>query len=53
MKKTTRFAYNAYLTQLANIYSVPVDELSTKFAVEPSVAQKLEDTIQQLSLIHI
>lgn len=57
MKKTTRFAYNAYLTQLANIYSVPVDELSTKFAVEPSVAQKLEDTIQQsaafLTLINV
>ncbi|MCH9300382.1 phage major capsid protein, P2 family [Pantoea allii] len=57
MKKTTRFAYNAYLTQLAHIYSVPVAELSTKFAVEPSVAQKLEDTIQQsaafLTLINV
>lgn len=33
--------------QLAKHNGVPVDELSSKFNVEPSVAQTLEDTIQQ------
>ncbi|MDE1190138.1 MAG: phage major capsid protein, P2 family [Pantoea sp.] len=47
MKKNTRFAFNAYLTQLAKLNGVPVEELSSKFSVEPSVAQTLEDTIQQ------
>lgn len=47
MKKNTRFAFNAYLTQLAKLNGVPVEELSSKFNVEPSVAQTLEDTIQQ------
>lgn len=47
MKKNTRFAFNAYLMQLAKINGVPVDELSSKFTVEPSVAQTLEDEIQQ------
>ncbi len=57
MKKNTRFAFNAYLTQLAKLNGVPVEELSSKFNVEPSVAQTLEDTIQQsaafLTLINV
>lgn len=57
MKKKTRFAFNAYLQQLARINGVEVEELSSKFTVEPSVQQTLEDQIQQsaafLTLINI
>ncbi|UVC28829.1 phage major capsid protein, P2 family [Pantoea sp. SOD02] len=57
MKKNTRFAFNAYLMQLAKLNGVPVEELSSKFNVEPSVAQTLEDTIQQsaafLTLVNV
>ncbi|MFP5752706.1 P2 family phage major capsid protein [Salmonella sp. 741265096_HSA] len=57
MKKKTRFAFNAYLQQLARRNSVEVEELSSKFTVEPSVQQTLEDQIQQsaafLTLINI
>ncbi len=37
MKKNTRFAFNAYLQQLARLNGVAVEELSSKFTVEPSV----------------
>ncbi|MXF75072.1 hypothetical protein GRW79_22390 [Escherichia coli] len=50
MKKNTRFAFNAYLQQLARLNGVAVEELSSKFTVEPSVQQTLEDQIQQASL---
>ena len=57
MKKNTRFAFNAYLTQLARLNGVEVTDLSSKFSVEPSVAQTLEDQIQQstafLTLINV
>ncbi|EKS8512273.1 phage major capsid protein, P2 family [Salmonella enterica subsp. enterica serovar Uganda] len=57
MKKNTKFAFNAYLQQLARLNSVEVEELSSKFTVEPSVQQTLEDEIQQsaafLTLINI
>lgn len=57
MKKKTRFAFNAYLQQLARLNGVEVEELSSKFTVEPSVQQTLEDHIQQsaafLMLINI
>ncbi|KAA6046657.1 phage major capsid protein, P2 family [Pantoea sp. Bo_7] len=57
MKKNTRFAFNAYLTQLARLNGVEINELSSKFSVEPSVAQTLEDQIQQstafLTLINV
>ncbi|EPE45180.1 phage major capsid protein, P2 family [Salmonella enterica] len=57
MKKKTRFAFNAYLQQLARLNGVDVEELSSKFTVEPSVQQTLEDHIQQsaafLTLINI
>lgn len=45
MKKKTRFAFNAYLQQLARLNSVEVEELSSKFTVEPSVQQTLESVI--------
>ncbi|ENM2868139.1 phage major capsid protein, P2 family [Citrobacter koseri] len=57
MKQKTKFAFNAYLMQLARLNNVPVEELSSKFTVEPSVQQTLEDQIQQsaafLTLINI
>ncbi|GAB7259984.1 phage major capsid protein, P2 family [Dickeya ananatis] len=57
MKKDTRFKYNAYLTQLAALNNVPVEDVGTKFTVEPSVSQTLEDKIQEssafLTLINI
>lgn len=49
MKKTTRFKFNAFLTQLAKINDVAVPDISAKFTVEPSVAQKLENKIQESS----
>lgn len=53
----TRFAFNAYLQQLARLNGVAVEELSSKFTVEPSVQQTLEDQIQQsaafLTLINV
>ena len=36
MKKNTRFAFNAYLQQLARLNGVAVEELSSKFTVEPN-----------------
>ncbi|WP_225374647.1 P2 family phage major capsid protein [Escherichia coli] len=57
MKKNTRFAFNAYLQQLARLNGVAVEELSSKFTMEPSVQQTLEDQIQQsaafLTLINV
>lgn len=57
MKKNTRFAFNGYLTQLARIYNVEVNELHGKFSVEPAKAQTLEDQIQKsaafLTLINV
>ncbi|HAU5493933.1 phage major capsid protein, P2 family [Cronobacter sakazakii] len=57
MKKKTRFAFNAYLQQLARLNQVEVEELSSKFTVEPTVQQTLEDQIQQsaafLTLINV
>ncbi|EEH3380855.1 phage major capsid protein, P2 family [Salmonella enterica] len=57
MKQKTKFAFNAYLMQLARLNNVPVEELSSKFTVDPSVQQTLEDQIQQsaafLTLINI
>lgn len=48
MRNETKFKFNAYLSTLAELNGVPV-ELSSKFAVEPSVAQTLEDKIQESS----
>ncbi|MFA7907715.1 phage major capsid protein, P2 family [Enterobacter cloacae] len=57
MKQKTRFAFNAYLQQLARLNGVAVTELASKFTVVPSVSQTLEDEIQQsaafLTLINV
>lgn len=57
MKQKTRFAFNAYLSQLARLNGVEVTDLSSKFSVEPSVVQTLEDQIQEsaafLTLVNV
>lgn len=57
MKNTTRKLYNGYLTQIAELNGVEVQDLSSKFPVEPSVEQKLEAKIQEsagfLKLINV
>ncbi|HDU8675131.1 TPA: phage major capsid protein, P2 family [Morganella morganii subsp. morganii] len=47
MKKETRFKFNDYLMRLSALYEVPVEELTSKFEITPSVAQTLEDNVQQ------
>lgn len=43
MKKTTRFQYNQFLQQVARLNNLDSKEdISAKFTVEPSIAQKLE-----------
>lgn len=49
MKKQTRSAFNAYCQRLAQLNGIDSDDVAAKFTVEPSVAQKLEDRIQQSS----
>ncbi|PHM65690.1 phage capsid protein [Xenorhabdus stockiae] len=47
MKNQTRHQFNAYLTRLGEIYGVEASAFSGKVEVQPSVAQTLEDEIQQ------
>lgn len=47
MKKETRFKFNDYLMRLSALYEVPVEELASKVEITPSVAQTLEDNVQQ------
>ncbi|WP_240042899.1 phage major capsid protein, P2 family [Photorhabdus luminescens] len=47
MKNETRLKFNAYLTRLGEIHGVEASAFSGKVQVEPSVAQTLEDEIQQ------
>ncbi|MDE9459335.1 phage major capsid protein, P2 family [Xenorhabdus bovienii] len=47
MKNQTRFKFNAYMTRLGEIHGVEASAFSGKVQVEPSVAQTLEDEIQQ------
>lgn len=49
MRKETRFKFNQYLSRLAELNGVDVNDLSKKFNVEPSVTQTLFDKIQQSS----
>ena len=57
MKKNTRFQFNAYLMQVAKLNDVSVEDVTTKFSVTASVAQTLEDLIQNsaafLSMINV
>jgi P2 family phage major capsid protein len=47
MRNETRLAYNAYLDQLARLNGVP--SATEKFAVAPSIQQKLENKMQESS----
>lgn len=47
MRNDTRKAFNAYLAQVAALNGV--DSAATKFAIEPSVQQKLEQRMQESS----
>lgn len=47
MRNDTRKLYNAYLQQLAALNGV--DDVTTKFAVDPTVSQRLESRIQESS----
>jgi P2 family phage major capsid protein len=47
MRNVTRLAFNAYVSQIALLNSVPA--ATEHFTVEPSVAQKLEQKTQQSS----
>lgn len=47
MHKDTRRLFNAYLAQLASLNGV--DDVTTKFSVDPSIAQTLETRIQESS----
>lgn len=47
MRNDTRKLFNAYLQQLASLNGV--DDVTTKFAVDPTVSQKLETRIQESS----
>lgn len=49
MQNSTRTLFNAYMAQLATLNGVPVDSLSKKFTVDPTVEQKLESKIQESS----
>mgnify|MGYP003109954060 CR=1 FL=1 len=45
MKNTTRSQFNAYAAQIAVLNSV--EDATVKFAVEPTIEQKMEDRIQE------
>lgn len=47
MRNATRLAFNAYVSQIALLSSVP--SAAEKFNVDPTVAQKLEEKTQQSS----
>ncbi|EOC1089948.1 phage major capsid protein, P2 family [Cronobacter sakazakii] len=49
MKKKTRFAFNAYLQQLAKLNGIDVNDIGSKYTAEPSVAQTVETKIQESS----
>ncbi|EOI5752852.1 phage major capsid protein, P2 family [Enterobacter hormaechei] len=49
MKKKTRFAFNAYLQQLATLNGIDVGDIGSKYTAEASVAQTLETKIQESS----
>jgi len=49
MRKTTRFKFNAFMTQLAKLNGIQSDELNKKFSVEPSVTQTLMTRVQESS----
>lgn len=57
MRKLTRLLFTAYVSQIALLNSVPAEAADKHFTVEPAVAQKLEEIIQEssefLSLVQV
>lgn len=49
MRNDTRREYGAYLGQIAALNGVAVADLSKKFAVDPTIQQRLENAVQQSS----
>lgn len=49
MDKNTRQQFNAYLRRQAELNGLPLDADLSKFAVDPSVEQKLENAVQESS----
>ncbi|MER1537624.1 phage major capsid protein, P2 family [Enterobacter hormaechei] len=49
MRKDTRFKFNAYLSRVAELNGVSIDDVAKKFTVEPSVTQTLMTTLQMSS----
>ena len=57
MRNDTRAVYRGYLSQIASLCAIAVDDVSKKFNVTPSAQQSLETKLQQsskfLSMINI
>ena len=49
MRPNTRFKFNAFLTQVAKLSGIDVNDIAKKFTVEPSVTQTLITTVQDTS----
>ncbi len=49
MLRETRIQFNALIQQIAELNNISSDEVSKKFSVEPSVAQTMEERIQESS----
>lgn len=49
MRQETRFKFNAYLSRVAELNGISADDVSKKFAVEPSVTQTLMNAVQASS----
>lgn len=49
MRNDTRQLYNAYLAAIAQLNSVDIDAVTSKFTVTPSVQQTLETKVQESS----
>ena len=49
MRPNTRFKFNAFLTQVAKLNGIDVNDIAKKFTVEPSVTQTLITTVQDTS----
>ena len=47
MQNNTRAAFNGLIAQVARLNGVSVDAVTSKFTVDPSVQQRLEDKIQE------
>lgn len=47
MLNNTRAAYHGLIEQIAKLNNVSVDAVTSKFSVDPSVQQRLEDKIQE------